>query len=220
MEKDKLIEKAIEATVTGKKEEAIKLAKEVVDKQYDILEVIDKGYTVGLQKTGDLWEQGEYFLPELISSAECMKEAMKIFQPELERSKMSVKSLGKVVIGTIEGDIHDIGKNLVSSLLSANGFNVIDLGTDVKLDEFIKKAEEHETDFICLSSLLTTTMLAQKKFIDMLKDKQLWGRYKVIVGGAPVTQKWAQDIGADGYAENAITAVKTIKEMLEEKRSK
>jgi trimethylamine corrinoid protein len=128
-------------------------------------------------------------------------------------AKASIKSraLGKVVIGTVEGDIHDIGKNLVASMLQANGFEVFDLGADVKLERFIEKAEVEKADIICLSALLTTTMLNQKRFIEMLRQKGHYGKYKVLVGGAPATRKWAEDIGAQGFAENAALAVKAAK---------
>jgi trimethylamine corrinoid protein len=213
MNKEELFEKMEKAIVEGNKDEAEALAKEAIKEKMDLGEVIDKGYVPGIQKVGDLWERGEYFLPELITSAECMKGAMQVLQPELEKAQISARSKGKIVIGTVEGDIHDIGKNLVSSMLSANGFQVIDLGADVKLEEFIKKAEEENADFICLSALLTTTMLGQKKVIEMLKEKNLADRYKVLVGGAPVNQKWADDIGAEGYGENAMIAVKVAKKL-------
>jgi trimethylamine corrinoid protein len=162
-----------------------------------------------------MWEKGEYFLPELITSAECMKAAMGIIKPELEKARISIKSKAKVVIGTVEGDIHDIGKNLVASMLSANGFEVIDLGADVNLEKFVESAIEENVDFICLSALLTTTMLGQKRVIEILKEKNLTGKFKVMVGGAPVNQKWANDIGADGYAENAMAAVKAVKRLIQ-----
>jgi trimethylamine corrinoid protein len=206
------MEKAI---VEGNKEEAEALAKEAVEKEMDLNEVIEKGYIPGIQKVGSLWEQGEYFLPELISSAECIKTAMQVLEPELEKAQITTKSLGRVVIGTVEGDIHDIGKNLVSSMLSANGFDVIDLGADVKMGKFIETAVSENADFICLSALLTTTMLSQKKLVETLKEKNLYERFKVVVGGAPVNQKWADDIGADGYAENAMTAVTEAKKLIE-----
>ncbi len=202
------------AIIEGNKEEAEALAKEAVEKEMDLNEVIEKGYIPGIQKVGSLWEQGEYFLPELISSAECMKTAMQVLEPELEKAQITLKSLGKVVIGTVEGDIHDIGKNLVSSMLSANGFDVIDLGADVKMEKFIQTAVSENADFICLSALLTTTMLSQKKLVEILKEKNLLDRFKVVVGGAPVNQKWADDIGADGYAENAMTAVTVAKKLI------
>jgi corrinoid protein of di/trimethylamine methyltransferase len=214
MSKEELFSKMKRAIIEGDKEEAAALAKEAIAKKLDLNEVIEKGYISGIQKVGELWEKGEYFLPELITSAECMKAAMELLQPELEKAHIAVKTLGKVVIGTVEGDIHDIGKNLVSSILSANGFAVTDLGADVKLEKFIDTAEREKADVICLSALLTTTMLGQKKLIELLKGRKLYGRFKVMVGGAPVNQKWAEDIGADGYAENALTAVEAAKQLL------
>jgi trimethylamine corrinoid protein len=213
MKKEELLAKIEKAIIDGDKTAAENLAREAIQAKLDLAEVIDEGYVPGIQKVGDLWEKGDYFLPELITSGECMKAAMVILQPELDKAKIKTKSLGKVVIGTIEGDIHDIGKNLVASMLSANGFDVIDLGADVKLEKFIEKAEEEKADFICLSALLTTTMLGQKKVIELLKAKNLRGKYKVLVGGAPANHKWAQDIGADAYAENAMIAVRVAKDL-------
>lgn len=216
MSKEELLARMGKAIIEGGKNEAEALAKEALEKKMDLNEVIEKGYVPGIQKVGDLWEKGEYFLPELITSAECMKSAMNILQPEIEKSQIQTHSKGKVVIGTVEGDIHDIGKNLVSSMLSANGFEVHDLGADVKLEKFIEKAEEIKANFICLSALLTTTMLGQKRVVEILKEKDLLGRIKVLVGGAPVNQKWADDIGADGYGENAMVAVKVAQKITEE----
>lgn len=206
-----LMQKAI---IEGNRDEAESLAREAVDRQMDLSEVVEKGYVLGIQKVGALWEDGEYFLPELITSAECMKAAMNVLKPELERAQITSRSHGKIVIGTVEGDIHDIGKNLVASILSANGFDIIDLGADVKLEKFIEKAEKESADLICLSALLTTTMVGQRKLIEMLKEKNIKGRFKVMVGGAPVNQKWADDIGADGYSENAMTAVQAVKNLV------
>jgi len=214
MKKEELFARMAKAIIEGSKAEAEDLAREAIKAKFDLTEVIENGYVPGIQKVGDLWEKGDYFLPELITSAECMKAAMAVLQPELDKAKIKTKSKGKVVIGTIEGDIHDIGKNLVASMLSANGFEVFDLGADVKLERFIQKAEETEADFICLSALLTTTMLGQKKTIEMLREKNLYGKFKVLVGGAPASQKWAEDIGADGYAENAMLAVKVAKRLM------
>jgi corrinoid protein of di/trimethylamine methyltransferase len=199
------------AIVEGDKPRAQELAREAVRSGINLNEVIDKGYVPGIQAVGELWEKGEYFLPELITSGESMKAAMDILQPEMAKENIKSRSLGKIVIGTVEGDIHDIGKNLVASMLQANGFEVLDVGTDVKLEKFIEKAEAEKADIICLSALLTTTMLNQKRFIEMLRQKGLYGKYKVLVGGAPATQKWADDIGAQGYAENAALAVKAAK---------
>ncbi len=216
MSKEELLTRMEKSIIEGNKDEAEALAKEALEQKMDLNEVIEKGYVLGIQKVGDLWEKGEYFLPELITSAECMKSAMNILQPEMEKAQIQTQSKGKVVIGTVEGDIHDIGKNLVSSMLSANGFEVHDLGADVKLEQFIEKAEEMEANFICLSALLTTTMLGQKRVVEILKEKGLSDRIKVLVGGAPVNQKWADDIGADGYGENAMVAVKVAQQIIGE----
>jgi trimethylamine corrinoid protein len=211
MVREELFNDIRKAIVEGDKSRARELAREAIGLGADLNEVIDKGYVPGIQAVGELWEKGEYFLPELISSAECMKAAMDILQPEMAKANIKSRSLGKVVIGTVEGDIHDIGKNLVASMLQANGFEVFDLGADVKLERFIEKAEVEKADIICLSALLTTTMLNQKRFIEMLKQKGHYGKYKVLVGGAPATRKWADDIGAQGFAENAALAVKAAK---------
>ena len=203
------------AIVEGDKDEAVQLAQRAITEKMDLNEVIEKGYIPGIQRVGQLWEEGEYFLPELITSAECMKAAMKIIQPELGKAQIDIRSAGTIVIGTVEGDIHDIGKNLVASILSANGFDVVDLGADVELETFIEKAEEVNANLICLSALLTTTMTGQKKLIEFLKERGLYGRFKVMVGGAPVNKQWADDIGADGYSENALTAVGAAKKLTE-----
>jgi trimethylamine corrinoid protein len=215
MTKDEILARMSQAIVAGAKEEAQALAKDAVARGLDLLEVIEKGYVSGIQKVGELWEKGEYFLPELISSADCMKAAMAVLQPELEKAKIDAPVKGKVVIGTIEGDIHDIGKNLVASMMQAYGFDVHDLGADVKFERFIEKAQATKADFICLSALLTTTMLGQRRFIELLRSRNLAGAFKVLVGGAPVTQKWAAEIGADGYAENALAAVKLALQLME-----
>jgi corrinoid protein of di/trimethylamine methyltransferase len=210
MTEDILFVKMAEAIVKGDRQAAENLAREAIKRRMDLLEVIEKGFVPGIQEVGELWEKGEYFLPELITSAECMKAAMTILQPELKKAHIDAPTKGKVVIGTVEGDIHDIGKNLVASMLQAHGFDVYDLGADVKLERFIDKAAEAKADFVCLSALLTTTMLGQRRFMEMLKARNLTGKFRVLVGGAPVNQKWAADIGADGYAENALAAVKLV----------
>lgn len=214
MNTENFLDSVIKAVVEGNKDESVQLAQRAITEKMDLNEVIEKGFVPGIQQVGQLWEGGEYFLPELITSAECMKAAMELMEPELKKAQIDVRSAGKIVIGTVEGDIHDIGKNLVASILSANGFKVVDLGADVKLETFLEKAAELNADLICLSALLTTTMTGQKKFIELLKEKGLYGRFKVMVGGAPVNQKWSDEIGADGYSENALTAVDAAKELV------
>jgi trimethylamine corrinoid protein len=213
MNKAELFAAMEKAIVDGDGAAAGRLAGEAVRAGLDLLEVIEKGYVPGIHKVGDLWEKGDYFLPELISSAVAMKAAMAVLEPELQRSRLQARTGGKVVIGTVEGDIHDIGKNLVASMLQAGGFEVFDLGADVKLEKFIEQAEAVGADFICLSALLTTTMLNQKRFVALLKEKNLRRKYKVLVGGAPASHKWAEEVGADGYAENAVAAVKLAKSL-------
>ena len=169
MSNEEFLNMVKKAIVGANKDEAEQLAQQAIAEKMNLEEVIEKGYIPGIQKVGQLWEEGEYFLPELITSAECMKAAMQIMQPELEKAQIAMRSAGTIVIGTVEGDIHDIGKNLVASILSANGFDVVDLGADVKLEKFIAKAEEVNADLICLSALLTTTMTGQKRLVELLK---------------------------------------------------
>ncbi len=210
-DKDALYGEMSRAIVDGDGTAAGRLAAEAVRSGWDLLEVIDRGYVPGINKVGELWEEGEYFLPELIASAEAMKAAMAVLEPELQKSRLQARSGGKVVIGTVEGDIHDIGKSLVAAMLQAGGFEVFDLGADVKLERFIERAEAVGADFICLSALLTTTLLNQKRLIGLLKERNIRDKYKVLVGGAPATHKWAEEAGADGYAENAVAAVRLAK---------
>ncbi len=200
------LEKLTAAVAHGYPHEAESLARQAVSQGYDLHAVIDGGCVPGIRQAGELWEKGEYFLPELVSSAEAMKAALAVLQPELKKTAAPFGARGKVVIGTIEGDIHDIGKNLVTALLTANGFEVHDLGANVRLQSFLDKAVEVEADLIGLSALLTTTMTGQRRFMEMLKDKGLDKKFKVLVGGAPVTARWAEEIGAAGYAENAVAA--------------
>jgi trimethylamine corrinoid protein len=197
--------------VDGDKDKAAVLAGEVLAGGGDPQEAIEKGFVPGIQKVGLLWESGDFFLPELLAGAEAMKAAMAVLHPALGAGRAAALSAGRVVIGTVEGDIHDIGKNLVSALLSANGFAVVDLGADVKVERFISAAEESGATIIGLSALLTTTMLGQRRLVEELRQRGLRDKYKVLVGGAPVTRRWADEIGADGYGENALAAVRAAK---------
>ena len=202
-----------EAILNGNIELAEKLANKAIEENIDINIAID-AFSLAIRKAGDLFEEGDFFLPELMRSAEAMKGAMKVFEPKILEDKVD-RSLGKVIIGTIEGDIHDIGKTLVAALMSAEGFEVFDLGADVPVGRFIEKAEEVGAKIICISALLTTTMVGQKKLIDQLKERNIRDKYKVLIGGAPVSKKWVEEIGADGSAENAVSAVKLARKLLE-----
>ena len=202
------LEKCFESIMQGNKEKAIELAKKSIELQYDPLKVIDEGFVRGVKKVGELWEEGTYFLPELVLGAEAMKSALSILQPVLFERNVQRKNSGKVIIGTVQGDIHDIGKTIVATMLQAHGFEVVDLGADVPNQVFVQKAKEQDFDFLCMSSLLTTTMQNQARVIEGLVKAKIRENLKVMVGGAPTSLKWAKQIGADLYAENAVEAVK------------
>jgi trimethylamine corrinoid protein len=203
-----------QSVIDGEPEQAEELAQKAVSLDLDPLEVIDHGYTYGMNVLGDRFARGEVFLPHLVMGGEAMKAAIAVLEPELARRQQQRQVLGKVVIGTVAGDIHEIGKSLVATMLSANGFQVFDLGVDVPVSTFVEKAREVEADIVGLSALLTTTMLNQGKVIESFQEAGLREKVKVIVGGAPVSQSWAEQIGADGYSENAVGAVALAKELM------
>lgn len=211
MEKEQLIKEAAKSIIDADKAKAEELAKSAIAAGMDPLEVIDEGFSVGIAKVGDLFGRGELFLPELILSAEAMKVATDILSASLPQG---AKKRGKVVIGTAQGDIHDIGKSMVVSFLQANGFEVYDVGRDVETQKFIDKAQEVDADIIGMSALLTTTMSGQKTLIEELKKAGLRDRFKVMVGGAPATQRWADRIGADAYGVDAADAAEKAMKLL------
>ena len=195
-----------QAVIDGEPEDAEALAKEALAKGLDPLACITQGLTKGIQEVGRLFASGEYFLPELIIGADAMKMALDILEPELVGDQKR-EVVGQVVLGTVEGDLHEIGKTLVGTMLTANGFQVTDIGVDKKPEDFIAAIKDVDADIVGASALLTTTMLQQKKLIEALEEADLRKKVKVMVGGAPVTESFAQEIGADGYAEDAISAV-------------
>jgi trimethylamine corrinoid protein len=214
MTENEMFEKAQEAIEKGDTDTAAQLAKQGLEADIDGIELLNKGFIPGINKVGDLFGEGQLFLPELILSANAMQGVIEIINASLEK-KGKKQERGKVVIGTVEGDLHDIGKTIVVSLLKANGFEVKDLGRDVPLDRFIEEAEAFGANVIGTSALLTTTMTVQKELEEQLKEKGLKGKYKTIVGGAPVTERWAKRIGADAYAADATDGVRKIKELLD-----
>lgn len=211
MEKEQLIKEAAKSIIDADKAKAEEVAKSAIAAGMDPLEVIDEGFSVGIAKVGDLFGRGELFLPELILSAEAMKVATDILNAALPQG---AKKRGKVVMGTAQGDIHDIGKSMVVSFLQANGFEVYDVGRDVETQKFIDKAQEVDADIIGMSALLTTTMSGQKTLIEELKKAGLRDRFKVMVGGAPATQRWADRIGADAYGVDAADAAEKAMKLL------
>jgi trimethylamine corrinoid protein len=205
-------EECQQAIINGSISDAQDLAKKAISDKKDLNEIVED-FSSAIRKVGDLFEEGELFLPQLARSADAMGAAMEILMPLFEKGE-SDRMLGKVVIGTIEGDIHDIGKTLVATMLTAEGFEVTDLGANVPISAFIDTAVKIKADIICISALLTTTMVGQKRLIDQLKEKKIRDKFKILIGGAPVTQQWVEEIGADGTAENAISAVKIAKKVL------
>jgi 5-methyltetrahydrofolate--homocysteine methyltransferase len=201
-----MLDRLAEAVIKGEKDDAEALAKEALEKGLDPLQCITEGLTKGIQKAGELFASGEYFLPELIVGADAMKRALNILEPALVGDQAR-EVVGTIVLGTVEGDLHEIGKKLVGTMLTANGFKVIDIGADKPASEFIDAVKEHGANLVGASALLTTSMLKQKDLIGALKDAGLREQVMVIVGGAPVTERYAKQIGADGYAEDAISTV-------------
>ena len=203
------------AVVNFDVERAVESAKRALEMGIDPVEAIDKGLTKGLRIIGEKFEKGELFLMHIVAAAETAKRAIdEVLQPEILKRKTERKVLGKVVIGTAAGDIHDIGKNLVAVMLFIAGFEVFDLGRDVPVGEFIKKAKDVNADIVATSALLSTTLLVQQEIIEALKEAGIRDKVKVMVGGAPVTQEWAERIGADGYGADAIEAVGVAKRLL------
>ena len=206
-------EECAKSVVELNMEKAKQLANEAIEKKMPLLDVIEKGYGQGIKRVGDLWDAGEFFLPELMRGAQIMQESVDIITPHLGTdSKRETK--GTIVIATIQGDIHSIGKTIVATMLRANGFNVIDLGVDVSAEVIIDEAKKHKADIIGVSALLTTTMIGQKKVVELLEKEGLRNSLKVILGGAPVTTTWIEECKADGYAENAVAAVALAKKLL------
>jgi corrinoid protein of di/trimethylamine methyltransferase len=201
-----MYEKLAQAVIDGEPDDAEELAKQALDQDLDPLNCINEGLTKGIQRVGELFASGEYFLPELIIGAEAMKKALAVLEPAMVGAK-SREVVGRVVLGTVEGDMHEIGKTLVGTMLIANGFKVIDLGVDLSADKFVAAVKENDAEIVGASALLTTTMLQQKKLIEALEEAGLRDQVKVMVGGAPVTESFASEIDADGYAEDAISAV-------------
>jgi corrinoid protein of di/trimethylamine methyltransferase len=192
---------------------AEKVAKEAIEQKIDPFEAA-KVLTDAIREVGDGFAKGEYFLPDLVCAAEVLKKAIPIITAEIKKLGKESKSLGKVVIGTVFGDIHSIGKGMVATLLYASGFEVIDLGINVKSETFLDAIKEHKPDILAMSALLTTTAMEQKNVIEGLKREKLRDKVKVIVGGSPINQEFADSIGADGYGATAPDGVKVAKKLL------
>ena len=209
-----LLKQMAQSIIDGDSDASVHLAQQSIAEGMDPLKAITDGFVVGVNTVGDAFAAGDAFLPELVMAGEAMKTAVLTLEPELARLGSERKTLGKVVMATVEGDIHEIGKSLVGTMLSASGFTVYDLGVDNASDKIIAKALEVDADIIGLSALLTTTMIRQKEVINKLDEKGLRKKIRVMVGGAPVTRDWVQKIEADGYSEDAIGAVAVAKQIM------
>src|ERR1017187_70039 len=206
-----------QSIIDGAPDTASELAQRTVAAGIEPLDAINNGYVPGMQAVGEQFAQGKMFLPDMMASAEAMRAAMAVLDPELKKLGTERPMAGVVVLGTTKGDIHEIGKILVGTLLSANGFRVHDLGVDVAGEKFAAKARELNADIVGVSALLTTTMRNQRSVVETLVKAGLRSQVKVMVGGAPVTRKWAEEIGADGYAKDAMSAVGLARTLMEQK---
>ena len=202
-----------QSIIDGAPEHAVALAQQALQSGIEPLDAINQGYVPGITHIGEQFGRHEVFLPDIMMAAEAMKKAVAVLEPEMQKRGLQRQTLGTIVLGTVKGDIHEIGKNLVGTLLSASGFRVFDLGTDVAAEKFARKAAEVEADVVGVSALLTTTMMRQKSVVEALRREGM-GRVKVIVGGAPVTRNWATEIGADGYAPDALRALELVKSII------
>ena len=207
-----LLHEVADAVISCKKEkvlEAVEKAKAEIPPE----DIIDKGLSAGMNQVGILFERGKLFLPHVMMAADAMTAGVKLLEEGMPAGSESRK-LGVIVNGTVEGDVHDIGKSIVSTMLQSAGFEVHDIGRDVPIRNFVQKAKETDADMIGISALMTTTLQGQREVIELLKEEGLRSRVKIMVGGAPATQAWADKIGADCYAENASEAVAKAKELL------
>jgi corrinoid protein of di/trimethylamine methyltransferase len=215
MTNGRLFEAMTEAVIAGLPDKARDLAEEALRSGIDPLSAIDEGFKPGMDVVGEGFAKGELFIPDLVMSGEAMKAAIAALEPEMMRRKQQRQVLGRVVIGTVQGDIHEIGKTLVATMLAANGFEVRDLGVDVSPQQFVDAVREVGANVVGLSALLTTTLLNQETVILTLKEAGLRDQVQVVIGGVPASPEWAEEIGADGYAENATEAVAVVKRLLE-----
>lgn len=210
------LEALLKAVMDGEEDDAVAGAMQVLEEGVAVEQVIE-ALTAGMREIGEQFARMEIFLPEMMFAAQAMKAVMGVLEPQLEQTAATVEKKGTVVIGTVEGDMHEIGKDIVLTLLQVQGFQTVDLGINVNALDFVKKAEEVNADIIGASSLMTTTMPNQKDIIEILKEKGIRDKYHVILGGAPVTQEWVDLCGADSWGENAGKAVEKLERVMEER---
>jgi trimethylamine corrinoid protein len=213
MEKTEWFEKAVRSILDTDGEAARQIAQKALEDGMDPLDMINEGFTEGIRKMGDLFDRGEVFLPALIIASEAMTSAVEILEAALPEDKQQAK-LGVIVIGTVEGDIHDIGKGIIVTMLRVHGYEVHDLGRDIPIGEFVKKAQELNADVVGSSAMMTTTQIGQKKLEEALKEAGLRDRVKTMVGGAVATDHWAKRIGADFFGETPQDTIDKLEKIL------
>jgi corrinoid protein of di/trimethylamine methyltransferase len=206
-----------QSIIDGAPDTAAGLAQQAVSTGIAPIDAINLGYVPGMHAVGEQFARGQMYLPDMMASAEAMRAAMAVLDPELKKLGAERPMAGVVVLGTTKGDIHEIGKILVGTLLTAHGFRVYDLGVDVSGEKFAAHARELHADIVGVSALLTTTMRNQKSVVEALEKAGLRSQVKIMVGGAPVTRRWAEEIGADGYAKDAMSAVALARQLMAEK---
>ncbi len=216
MGEEELLDKLAKTIIDGDTKATTEVAQEVLAAEIDPLEAISQGGVKGLDIIGERFQRLEAYLPELVKAGDAMKACTAVLSPHISKEKIGGFMLGKVVIGTVAGDVHDIGKTIVASMLIATGFEVHDLGIDISAKRFIEKAEEVEAKVIAMSALLTMTAYGQEDVIKLLKDMGLREKYYVVVGGSPISAEWATRIGADGYGRTAVDAAQVLKRLVTE----
>jgi corrinoid protein of di/trimethylamine methyltransferase len=209
-----LLSKITATIIEGEPDEVVELTQQALDAGLEPLSIINEGLVPGMNVVGEKFQSGEYFLPHLIIAANGMQQSMALLEPELTSRQQRVDVAGTLVIGSVAGDIHEIGKSLVATMMSASGFQVYDLGVDVATADFVDKVKETGANLLGLSALLTTTMTVQREVIEALEEAGIRDQVKVILGGAPVSQEWSDSIGADGYAEDAVGAIDLAKRLV------
>jgi len=219
MDKKQILENLCQRVIEGDMGQIAELSQQALDSGIEPLEILENGISKGMDVVGQRFGSGEAFLPELLMAADAFSNAMEVISPALEASKDNVEKIGKILLATVKGDVHNLGKNILAKVLETNGFEVIDIGVDQDTLTIIDAAQKNDVDIIGLSAVMTTTMPYQTELINTLTEMGLRDKFIVMVGGGPVTQQWADDIGADGYGETAMDAVTVATQKIETKKA-
>ena len=219
MEKSLILDNLAHAVITGKKDLAMDNARAVIDNNVDPLEALEHGISKGMLTVGEKFESGESYLPELIMAADVFNAAIEILKPAIEANQTDIKISGTVLLATVKGDVHNLGKNIVATVMETHGFEVVDIGVDQPTLGIIDAAQDNQVDVIGLSAVMTTTMPYQKELIDTLQELKIREQFIVLVGGGPINQQWADEIGADGYGETAMDAVNIATQKINAKKA-